>query len=471
MNIKSKRSTSLLALLLICSLAAKSQTMYEESTLNALLKMNKGKALDAKLQELSNDKAKGIYTAIAYFNRVEDYKRSDSLQRIVGKEYPYSASRSRAYINELDDAENLSDLQNRVDNYLKHYDRRFVDDVYLNAAIRAGQTPEGMVKAIDYVDNIKQDYKKFMGMSNNALYLDYHKSDLAGEYTKAAIALEEQLFPRLEKVRSYEQSITNLNLLYARQLIASGQSKEALKWTKGTYALNKFKDHELDFYVDLLNSEKDYNELFTVMDLLAKQGKLTSKYQTLMATSYRETRGSNFEQYLSAINEQLKAAAKKAIVQHAVEKPVPDFEVLDTAGRAVHIRDFRGKTVILDFWATWCAPCKASLPAMQEAVNHYKNDKDVIFMFIHTFSRKPGSSKKEAVDYLEANHFNLDLYLDNRQANGSSKAAEAFHVKGIPIKFVIDRSGIIRYETSGYSGAHTSTVYELIEMIEEAKKK
>lgn len=53
--------------------------------------------------------------------------------------------------------------------------------------------------------------------------------------------------------------------------------------------------------------------------------------------------------------------------------PTPDFTLLDPAGKTVSLKDFRGKLVMLNFWATWCAPCREEMPAMERLYQEFKN--------------------------------------------------------------------------------------------------
>lgn len=180
--------------------------------------------------------------------------------------------------------------------------------------------------------------------------------------------------------------------------------------------------------------------------------------------------------------EQLGDAAKNSfygkIVKNEIfppsitNQPAPDFTLKDSDGNTVQLSKLRGKIVVLDFWATWCGPCKRSLPAMKMAVDKYKNDPDVVFLFIHTWENGSAEAAcKGAKAYLNDNGFgDFHLVMDTKDPKTKiNNAVSAFGVKGIPAKFVIDKEGKIRFELTGFSGTNEDAVAELSEKIEIAR--
>jgi thiol-disulfide isomerase/thioredoxin len=148
-----------------------------------------------------------------------------------------------------------------------------------------------------------------------------------------------------------------------------------------------------------------------------------------------------------------------------------NFELKDLNGKAVRLSDFKGKVVILDFWAIWCGPCKASFPMMQQAVDRYKTDKDVVFLFIHT-REKGADATKAAADYIKDKKFTFNVLMDLKDpATLINPAATGYKVNGIPALFVIDGAGNIRFRTTGVVVAGRDVFMEEMDaMIGIAKK-
>ncbi len=136
------------------------------------------------------------------------------------------------------------------------------------------------------------------------------------------------------------------------------------------------------------------------------------------------------------VSRQKTAEAIKAKLGTTIAK---NFTLKNILGEAVSLSSLKDKVVILDFWATWCGPCRASFPAMQEAVNKYKEDSTVAFLFIDVWENKaPKKMQEEAAKFIKDNKYSFNVLLDV-----DDKVITDYRVEGIPAKFVIDKKGNI----------------------------
>jgi len=118
-----------------------------------------------------------------------------------------------------------------------------------------------------------------------------------------------------------------------------------------------------------------------------------------------------------------------------------DFTLRDLAGEQVSLSSFCGdKVVVLDFWATWCPPCRQSLPAMHDLRQRYLA-KGVEFLSVDL--REDGETVRK---YIDSQALELHVLLDSDGA-----AARAFGVSGIPAIFVLDKEGKIRHKQVGWA--------------------
>ena len=111
----------------------------------------------------------------------------------------------------------------------------------------------------------------------------------------------------------------------------------------------------------------------------------------------------------------------------------PDFTVADAEGKEVMLSDFRGKGVVLNFWASWCGPCKSEMPHFQEAYDQY--GEDVHFLMVN-MSEALGDSRANADAFLTEGGYTFPVYYDT-----NAECAYGYGVTGIPMTFFIDKNG------------------------------
>lgn len=115
-------------------------------------------------------------------------------------------------------------------------------------------------------------------------------------------------------------------------------------------------------------------------------------------------------------------------------KLAPDFKVYDEEGNLVSLSDKQGKPVVVNFWATWCGPCKAELPAFQNMYNEY--GEEVEFMMVNLTS---GRETEEGVKkFLEDNELELPVYYDKDMS-----AAMLYGLRSIPRTVFINPDGTL----------------------------
>jgi cytochrome c biogenesis protein CcmG, thiol:disulfide interchange protein DsbE len=115
-----------------------------------------------------------------------------------------------------------------------------------------------------------------------------------------------------------------------------------------------------------------------------------------------------------------------------VGNPAPDFALKTFDQQTVRLSQFRGKPVIVNFWATWCGPCSAEMPNIEKVYQEHQ-DRDVTVLAVNQ-----GETADEVRGYADLYHLHFTLLLD-----GNMEVGHLYRVQALPTTFFIDRSGII----------------------------
>ena len=113
----------------------------------------------------------------------------------------------------------------------------------------------------------------------------------------------------------------------------------------------------------------------------------------------------------------------------------PDFELEDRNGQRVRLSDLRGQPVLVNFWASWCPPCQAEMPAMQQVHEAYAEQGYVVLAVNTTYQ----DSEAKALAFLQERGLTFPVLFDR-----DGEASRLYEVRSMPTTFFIDRQGIIR---------------------------
>ena len=132
-----------------------------------------------------------------------------------------------------------------------------------------------------------------------------------------------------------------------------------------------------------------------------------------------------------------------------IEKPAPDFTLRDLKGNQVSLSDFRGQPVVLNFWATWCAPCRVEIPHLEALYTKYK-DQGLVILGMNT-----------ETDYMKVKRFAVPRISYTVLLDGSTQA-QKYDVSGIPCTYYIDREGIVRHRSVGFGPGDEALIEQKI---------
>jgi thiol-disulfide isomerase/thioredoxin len=142
--------------------------------------------------------------------------------------------------------------------------------------------------------------------------------------------------------------------------------------------------------------------------------------------------------FLAAVSLSVSVSGRQG---RAAAREAPDVVFHRADGKQVHVSDFKGKVLLVDFWASWCVPCKASFPALDAIYREYQP------RGVEVLAVNLDEDRRHADGFLAAHPHRMPVMFDPKGVT-----PEAFGVKGMPTSYVIDRAGSIRFIHMGYSG-------------------
>ncbi|RCW50635.1 MULTISPECIES: TlpA family protein disulfide reductase [Halanaerobium] len=132
-----------------------------------------------------------------------------------------------------------------------------------------------------------------------------------------------------------------------------------------------------------------------------------------------------------------KSEVVQAEVGTEIDMQAPDFELKNINDKKVSLSDFRGQKVFLNFWASWCPPCREEMPDIQKLHENY--GEEVIILAVNV-----GENKSTAANFMMKNGLSFSVLLDTDKST-----AQNYLVRGIPTSYFLNEDGIIKNKVVG----------------------
>lgn len=290
--------------------------------------------------------------------------------------------------------------------------------------------------------------------------------DIAADASKKPAYLTDKEWKKQQDNSYYQYADTYATLLYHNK-----EYDKAYEMQKKAVAHFKGMDVSMnETYGALTEKIKGAKAAQPELEGFVKDGKASPKMKEQLKRIYMAQKHTEAQwtSYMANLEKASMEKIKAELAKKMLNMPAPSFALKDLNGNEVSLASLKGKTVVVDFWATWCGPCIASFPGMQKAVNKYKNDPNVAFVFIDTWE-SGDNREKQVKDFIAKNKYTFNvLYDQTKKDSDEFVVVNNYKVEGIPTKFVIDKNSNIRFKSMGFGGDADALVSELSLMIEMA---
>lgn len=131
-----------------------------------------------------------------------------------------------------------------------------------------------------------------------------------------------------------------------------------------------------------------------------------------------------------------------------------DFTVSEEHGNQINTADLRGKVVFVNFWASWCPPCRAEFPSIQKFYEKYKDNPKMVFLTVNM-----DDDPAKGTSYLEKEKYSVPFFVP------ASNISKVVFEGALPTTLVLDKSGKIRMHHTGVADYSTGGFYQQIEQL------
>jgi len=240
---------------------------------------------------------------------------------------------------------------------------------------------------------------------------------------------------------------------YAMVLFKLGDYKKGFPYTQeAAITITKGNDAGLnDTWALLAEKTMSAEKCKSRLEQFVRDGKAGSSVKEVLKRIYISEKKSDagFNAYIDSLEKEALLKMEAELQKGILNEKAPVFKLKTIQGEEVDLEKLRGKVVMIDFWATWCGPCKASLPSMQKEVNKFSSNPNIQFLFIDSWEKGEADEKlKRSSDFITGNKYNFTVLMDN-----DNQVIGKYKVDGIPTKFIIDRNGMIRFKSVGFASA------------------
>ncbi|MEO5789760.1 redoxin domain-containing protein [Gelidibacter sp.] len=422
------------------------------------------------------------YTSLLqFYSMMGEEAKVDSIKSMTLAKFPKGTTANYELIDQF---QQESDLEKKAEIFKKYSEANAksgnLGDYMAGTLARNYYQQKDMANFDKYLSQVDDKARRASTLNNLAWPLAESGENLdeAEKMSKTSLELITDLQknqddkPEFYTKKQYDKSLkSSYNMFadtYAFILFQQGKIKEAIAYQEKAHD-HKGRDTEANQrYIEYLIADNQFETVKDKAESFIKSGHANEKIKEAYRTTYLKLNPSatDVEENMITFEKEAYATQVAEIEKTILDEEAPTFTLKDMKGKDVSLASLKGKTVILDFWATWCGPCKASFPGMQEVVTKYKNDDKVVLLFVDTFERGP-NREKLVEDFIKTSKYDFHVVYDTElEGSNAFEVAEKYDITGIPTKVIIGPDGRMKFKSVGYSGSNEKLVKEIDIMID-----